>query len=104
VTVYVADRLIITYVLLAAGAVMVILADAGLHSNTMYCDDEELRLTPVVLVSVVSTLTVCVPATAASTYVEMKLLTVSPQVPDNSPVAGRASPRREVYEVAISNP
>jgi hypothetical protein len=87
--------------LLAAGAVTVILADAGLHNSTMYCDEVLPRDVPIVLVSVVSVVIVCVPATAASTYVEMKLLTVSPQVPDNSPVAGRASPSSEVYEVAI---
>jgi hypothetical protein len=98
------DALITRYCLLAAGAVTVMFADIPLHKITAYCDDVAPKLEPVVFVSVVSALIVWVPATAASTYVEMKLLTVSPQVPDNSPVAGRASPRREVYEVAISNP
>jgi hypothetical protein len=31
----------------------------------------------------------------------MELLTVSPHVPDSSPVAGRARPKRDVYAVVM---
>jgi len=43
-----------------------------------------------------SELSVVVPATAESSKEVMELLTVSPHVPDSSPVTGRAKPKRDV--------
>jgi hypothetical protein len=58
---------------------------------------------PVVVVSVtsVSVLTLVVPATAESSKDVMLLFTVSPQVPLNSPVTGRAKPKSDVYAVVM---
>jgi hypothetical protein len=57
--------------LLAAGAVIVILADAGEAIIIAYWEEVEPRLEPVVLVSVVSAVSVTPPAMAESRYVEM---------------------------------
>jgi hypothetical protein len=61
---------------------------------------------PVVVVSVMSASVVMlvVPATAVSSNEVMALFTVSPQVPESSPVTGRANPRRDVYAVAMCVP
>jgi hypothetical protein len=48
-----------------------------------------------------SVLKVVVPATAESNKEVMEALTVSPQVPESSPVTGRARPRSEVYAVVM---
>ena len=48
-----------------------------------------------------SVLSVVVPATAVSSKEVMELLTVSPQVPDSSPVTGRAKPKSDVAAVVI---
>jgi hypothetical protein len=45
---------------------MVMLAEAGDAIMMAYCDEVDPRLEPVVLVNVVSVVTVCAPATAAS--------------------------------------
>ena len=69
--------------------------------NKIAC--REVFAAPVVVVSVTSAsvLKVVVPAIAESTNEVMLLFTVSPQVPDNSPVTGRAKPKSDVYAVAI---
>ena len=61
---------------------------------------------PVVVVSVTSASVerVVVPATAESSNEVMLLLTVSPHVPLNSPVTGRAKPKSDVYDVAMFEP
>jgi hypothetical protein len=58
---------------------------------------------PVVVVSVTSASEerVVVPAIAESSNEVMLLFTVSPHVPLNSPVTGRAKPKSDVYAVAI---
>ena len=58
----------------------------------------EVLAAPVVVVRVTSAseLIVVVPAMAESNSEVMELLTVSPHVPDSSPVTGRARPKREV--------
>lgn len=58
---------------------------------------------PVVVVSVTSAsvLKVVVPAMAESSSEVILLFTVSPHVPDNSPVTGNAKPKRDVYAVVI---
>jgi hypothetical protein len=63
----------------------------------------EVLAAPVVVVRVTSAseLSVVVPAMAESSKEVMELLTVSPHVPDSSPVTGRARPKREVYAVVI---
>ena len=55
----------------------------------------------VVSVTSASVLNVVVPATAVSSKEVMELLTVSPHVPDSSPVTGRAKPSRDVAAVVI---
>lgn len=57
-----------------------------------------------VVVSVVSAERVVVPAIAESSNEVMLLFTVSPQVPDNSPVTGRARPKSDVYAVVMFKP
>ncbi len=61
---------------------------------------------PVVVVSVTSASEemVVVPAIDVSSNEVMLLLTVSPHVPLNSPVTGRAKPRSDVYAVAMFKP
>jgi len=61
---------------------------------------------PVVVVSVTSASEerVVVPAIAESSNEVMLLFTVSPHVPLNSPVTGRAKPKSDVYAVAMSVP
>ena len=61
---------------------------------------------PVVVVSVTSASEerVVVPAIDESNNEVMLLLTVSPHVPLNSPVTGRAKPRSDVYDVAMFKP
>ena len=63
----------------------------------------EVLAAPVVVVSVTSAsaLIVVVPETAESNNEVMELFTVSPHVPDSSPVTGRARPKREVYAVVM---
>ena len=58
---------------------------------------------PVVVVRVTSASEemVVVPATEVSKRAVMEVFTVSPQVPDSSPVTGSASPSNDVYAVAI---
>jgi hypothetical protein len=58
---------------------------------------------PVVVVKVTSAseLSVVVPATDESMREVMELLTTSPQVPDSSPVTGRANPSSDVYAVVM---
>ena len=46
-------------------------------------------------------MSVCVPATAESSNEVMLLFTVSPHVPESSPVTGRAKPKSDVYAVAM---
>lgn len=76
---------------------------APLH-NRMAC--RAWLVAPVVVVSVTSAsvLNVVVPATALSSNDVIALLTVSPHVPESSPVTGSANPSNEVYAVAISFP
>ena len=47
---------------------------------------------------------VVVPATAESSSAVIDTLTVSPHVPDSSPVTGSAKPRSDVAAVAIKFP
>lgn len=54
-----------------------------------------------VVVNVVSAVSVCVPATAESSKEVMLLFTVSPHVPESSPVTGSAKPKSDVYAVAM---
>jgi hypothetical protein len=93
--------LITIYDLLWAGAVMfrVTVPDA-VHKRMASL---AVLAAPVVVVSVTSAseLRVVVPATAESNRDVMALFTVSPQVPDNSPVTGRAKPSNDVYAVAM---
>jgi hypothetical protein len=58
---------------------------------------------PVVVVRVTSAsvLTLVVPATEVSKREVMLVFTVSPQVPDSSPVTGKARPKSDVYDVAM---
>jgi hypothetical protein len=88
--------LITRYVLDCAGAVMVRVTVPPAVQRMTAC--REVLLAPVVVVSVTSAseLRVVVPATAESTKEVMPLLTVSPHVPDNSPVTGSARPNRDV--------
>jgi hypothetical protein len=62
----------------------------------------EVLAAPVVVVRVTSAseLIVVVPAIAESSNAVISVLTVSPHVPDSSPVTGRAKPKRDVYAVA----
>ena len=55
----------------------------------------------VVRVTSASALIVVVPEMAESSNEVMESLTVSPHVPDSSPVTGRARPSRDVYAVAM---
>jgi len=61
---------------------------------------------PVVVVSVTSwsKVMVVVPATAESSNLVIQSFTVSPQVPLNSPVTGRAKPKSDVYAVVMFKP
>jgi hypothetical protein len=58
----------------------------------------------VVRVTSASVLSVVVPATAVSSKEVSEVLTVSPHVPDSSPVTGRARPRRDVAAVVTVIP
>jgi hypothetical protein len=93
------------YILDCAGAVMflVVVPEAGFHK--MIACRASLDA-PVVVDRVMSASTVMlvVPATAVSSKEVMAVFTVSPQVPDSSPVTGRARPRREVYAVVMCFP
>lgn len=66
----------------------------------------EVLADPVVVVSVTSAseVMVVVPAIAESNSDVMLLFTVSPHVPDNSPVTGRAKPKSDVYAVVMFKP
>jgi hypothetical protein len=57
----------------------------------------------VVVVSVTSAseLMVVVPAMEVSKRAVIEVFTVSPQVPDSSPVTGKAKPNSDVYAVAM---
>ena len=72
--------------------------------NKIAC--REVFAAPVVVVSVTSAsvLKVVVPAIAESSSDVMLLFTVSPHVPDNSPVTGKAKPKSDVYAVVMLLP
>ena len=97
-TVYVPDVLMTMYAFDCAGAVIVMFADAGEHKR-MAC--LAWLAAPVVVVKVVSAVSVCVPAIAESSSEVMLLFTVSPHVPESSPVTGSANPKSDVYAVVI---
>ena len=63
----------------------------------------EVLAAPVVVVSVTSAseLIVVVPAMEVSKRAVIEVFTVSPQVPDSSPVTGKAKPNSDVYAVAM---
>jgi hypothetical protein len=93
--------LITIYALLWAGAVMfrVVVPDA-VHKRTA---SRAWLADRVVVVKVMSAseLIVVVPAIAESIKEVMLLFTVSPQVPESSPVTGRARPNSDVAAVAM---
>ena len=94
---WVLELLLMTmYVLDCAGAVMLrVIVPPAVHSKMA---SREVLAAPVVVVRVTSAsaLIVVVPATAESSNEVIESLTVSPQVPDSSPVTGSARPKREV--------
>jgi hypothetical protein len=91
-----------TYAFDLAGAVMfLVTVPFAVHNNTALRASLSTPLTEVNVTSA-SVDSVVVPAMEASTNEVILLFTVSPHVPDSSPVAGRASPKSDVYAVAIS--
>jgi hypothetical protein len=90
-----------TYAFDRAGAVMfLVTVPFAVHNNMAL---RASLVTPLAEDNVTSASadSVVVDATASSSNVVILLFTVSPHVPDNSPVAGSASPKSDVYPVAM---
>jgi hypothetical protein len=89
------------YTLLCAGAVMFLVTLPPAVQSKTACRDVFAAPDVVVKVTSASELNVVVPAIDESSNEVMLLFTVSPHVPDNSPVTGRANPKSDVYAVVM---